>query len=209
MLFRLSLLILFILVSAAYSALSTNKQKQFVGERFTKVLHSGALLDPHDGPWHCVLDKQEKLLWEVKTDDESIHDGYWTYSWFDEVIGVENRGDCYFEKSRCDTDDLIRATNQQELCGQKNWRLPNKKELQSLLLKNTLTGFAKIDSSYFPQLKNGDYWAANNQRPLSKKFRKYRFGASSLNFFSGNTTALPYKNAAFVILVTDTRRDHH
>ena len=106
----LSLVAIFIAFNQAVSP------KPTVGN-LRKVQVNGTGMDDWQGPWACVYDAKTKLLWEVKTDSETIHDGYWSYSWFNGNEGGPNLGDCYFEKDRCDTLDLIRRTNQEKLCG--------------------------------------------------------------------------------------------
>lgn len=170
--------------------------------RFIKIDNKGEQLKAWQGPWSCTLDLKQKLLWEIKTDNESIHDGYWTYSWFDGVSGVSNNGDCYFKKDRCDTLDLIKQTNKQQLCGLSGWRLPTLYELKSLIVENDRPGENKIAIDYFPQIKNGDYWTNQNEMSF-KRLNKDVLGVSAVNFHQANHLTLPYHNAAFVILVND------
>jgi len=170
--------------------------------RFVKIDSKGEQLKAWQGPWPCILDLEQKLLWEIKTDDETIHDGYWTYSWFDGVSGVSNNGDCYFKKDRCDTLDLIKETNKEQLCGLTGWRLPTLYELQSLVVENDRPGENKISTDYFPQIKNGDYWTSQNKIPF-KRLNHHHLGVSAINFHEANHLILPYHNAAFVILVND------
>jgi len=170
--------------------------------RFVKIDSKGEQLNAWQGPWSCILDLEQNLLWEVKTDNENIHDGYWTYSWLDDDSGVSNNGDCYFKKDRCDTLDLIQGTNKEQLCGLTGWRLPTLYELQSLIVENDRPGENKISTDYFPQIKNGDYWTSQNKIQF-KRLNKHHLGVSAINFNEANHLILPYHNAAFVILVTD------
>jgi hypothetical protein len=170
------------------------------------MLNTGETISPWQGPWSCVVDSTLNVLWEVKTDNESIHDGYWTYSWFDKTQGKENFGDCYFEENRCDTNDLIRHTNQQGLCNQHNWRLPTPTELQSLVTKPQRPGKTYITTDFFPFIHQGDYWTSGSQQPLPQHFSQnssqVSTGALAVNFHAGQQVTLPYRNAAFVILVS-------
>ncbi|TQF71296.1 DUF1566 domain-containing protein [Pseudoalteromonas luteoviolacea] len=171
--------------------------------RFTKIAQSGELLLPWQGPWACVLDNQNEVLWEVKTDNESIHDGYWTYSWFDGQHGKSNFGDCYFEPNRCDTQDLIRRTNKQGLCGLSNWRLPSATELNSLVQAPNSPSQPFIANDYFIHIKRGDYWSSEHGIKLPSQYRSHGMGATAVNFHFGKRYILPYRNAAFVMLVAD------
>ncbi|MBQ4835538.1 MULTISPECIES: DUF1566 domain-containing protein [Pseudoalteromonas] len=199
--FILSALIITIFIGICLLPQAQPKLSQH--KRFTKVTHDGVLLSPWQGPWACVLDKQNHLLWEVKTDNESIHDGYWTYSWFDGVHGKRNFGDCYYEPDRCDTSDLIRRTNEQTLCAQSNWRLPTAAELNSLIQSPTSPAQPHIANDFFIHIKQGDYWTSEHNRPLPTQYRQKGVGATAINFHFGKRYTLPYRNAAFVMLVAD------
>jgi hypothetical protein len=137
--------------------------------RFVKIDANGQVMKPWHGPWACTFDQTTGLIWENKTDDESIHDGLWTYSWFDANLdqGEQNAGDCYFESSRCDTNDLIRRANNQGRCGIKNWRLPTDQELLSIVNPQPKTGMAMIYNDYFSYTKRGDYWTAESNIALN------------------------------------------
>ena len=176
-------------------------QEQPSPSRWIKTNAQGQTMSPWSGPWTCVYDTKTKLLWEAKTDNESIHDGYWTYSWNDGIRGVENKGDCYFEKERCDTLDLITRVNKEKTCGLDNWRLPSSKELLSLVSRDTKPGEPLIAKDFFPQTKRGDYWTMDSQQRLTGTFTYLKEGALAVDFVNGNLTKLPYRNASFVRLV--------
>jgi hypothetical protein len=211
---RLFISLLMLLFLALYCRFYTQVHPTPVHTRFIKMINTGETISSWQGPWSCVLDSRLNVLWEVKTDNESIHDGYWTYSWFDETHGKENFGDCYFEEKRCDTNDLIRHTNQQGLCNQYNWRLPTPDELQSLITSPQRPGQSHINNDYFPFIHQGDYWTSASQQPLPQHFSPHssphsspnssqvNSGALATNFHAGQQVTLPYRNAAFVILVS-------
>jgi hypothetical protein len=208
----ISLILIFLL--AGYCHFYTPVHSTQEHPRFTKMINTGEIISAWQGPWSCVADSRLNVLWEVKTDNESIHDGYWTYSWFDETHGKENFGDCYFEAQRCDTHDLIRHTNKQGLCNQRNWRLPTPDEFQSLIISPQRPGQTHINNDYFPFIHQGDYWTSASQQPLPKHFSQnssqnysqnssqINSGALAVNFHAGQQVTLPYRNAAFVILVS-------
>lgn len=172
--------------------------------RFAKLDAEGEVMSVWHGPWACVHDKKTGLVWENKTDDESIHDSLWTYSWFEQGQGVENSGDCYFEKDRCDTADLIRRANQQGTCGRKDWRLPTTEELLSLVNPSPKTGKAVIHNDFFAHTKRGDYWSADHSIPLKGVYAHLGSGALAVDFIEGQPRSIPYRNAAFVRLVSGT-----
>lgn len=171
-----------------------------------KTDRDGRAMDAWSGPWSCVCDTRTGLLWEVKTDDEGIHDGHWTYSWYERDFGVADNGDCYFEEERCDTRDLIRRTNREKLCDAGNWRLPDSEELQTLLYPQARTGAPLIDTAYFPKTRRGDYWTGEGEKPLRGVYRYLNNGAAAIDFIAGEQVTIPYRNAAFVRLVADSSK---
>ncbi|MFV8783454.1 DUF1566 domain-containing protein [Microbulbifer sp. SA54] len=168
-----------------------------------KISAEGTPVPIWSGPWSCVLDRRNGLLWEVKTDAEYLHDGDWTYSWFDGERGVENGGDCFFEPQRCDTWDLIRRVNEAGLCGRRDWRLPTPDELMSLVDTSVPPGYTQIDKHFFPHTRSGDYWSSTSGRRLSGVFEHLKEGAVAVNFGDGRQRTLPFRNAAFLRLVTE------
>jgi hypothetical protein len=199
---------LFILMSLVGSILllawfNPHKIEPAEFSRYIKIGSDGNIISSWGGPWNCVCDQQTGLLWETKTDDESIHDGYWSYSWFDEHTGVENSGDCYFESDRCDTNDLIRRMNQEKTCSETGWRLPTHDELSTLIFKDSKPGQPKIDKTVFPHTQRGGYWTSSSAQPLSGVFKYLKEGATSINFIEGTKVTLPYRNALFVRLIKE------
>jgi len=185
--------------------------------RWIKLDKQGQPLAPWAGPWACILDQNTGLIWENKLDDESIHDGYWTYSWYLEsdlggkrvnkgmALGVENMGDCYFEASRCDTQDLIRHANMAKTCGRDDWRLPSVAELSALIKLDGRPGSATIATDFFPKTHRGDYWTQQTAEQLDAPFQHLSPGAYAVNFGTGKVYGLPHRNAAFVRLVSGAK----
>ena len=199
---RFSLLIFLLAILVLIAALNPVTTEPPAESRWTKVDANGQPMSAWSGPWACVCDAKTGLLWEVKNDGEGIHDGYWSYSWFDGQIGEANQGDCYFEKERCDTLDLIRRANMEKTCGATDWRLPTTEELQSLVYKQAKPGEPVIDKGYFPHAKRGDYWTQDAHQPLEGVYKYLKEGSKAISFIDGKVVNLPYRNAAFVRLVT-------
>ncbi len=203
---RAAALVILLGMVALYAASFQPRVESPPASRFIKINREGLPIDNWSGPWQCVFDQKTGLLWEVKTDDESVHDGYWSYSWFDGNTGVANGGDCYFETSRCDTMDLLRRTQAANTCGATDWRLPRARELMSLINRQTKPGEPTIATDFFPQTKRGDYWSGEHGQPLTGVFRHLGKGALAVNFQEGKVVTLPYRNAAFLRMVaTDYR----
>jgi len=188
------------------SAWTSGDRPQPIESRWLKLDKQGQPMAPWAGPWACILDQQTGLIWENKLDDESIHDGYWTYSWYlasdQGGEGVENMGDCYFEASRCDTQDLIRRANHAKTCGRDDWRLPSVTELSALIKLDGRPGSATIATDFFPKTHRGDYWTQQTADQLNAPFQHLSPGAYAVNFGTGKVYGLPHRNAAFVRLVS-------
>ena len=114
-------------------------------------------------PWACVLDNVTGLIWEVKTNDNTLRDRDEGFTWHDPdnetFTGTE---------SNQDTDDFIAYINTSAevnsgsgLCGRTDWRLPTVQEIHGLAdYAATSTPF--IDTGYFPNTQNNlAYWAAD------------------------------------------------
>lgn len=121
-----------------------------------KVSSDGKVLPDSATSWACNYVEYKafdgsikKVLWEVKTDDESVRSMKWTYSWYDSnVTWLDNQnipvhgyklGQCLHNGELkpsldCSTERYIQDINNLKLCGQSNWKLPSESELSSLVL---------------------------------------------------------------------------
>ncbi len=104
------------------------------------------------------------LIWEVKTDDGSIHDKVTTYDWYDAQIV------------------FIAAVNSQNFGGYSDWRLPTARELTSVVNRRTYYP-PPIDAIYFPNTVSSYYWSSTTLPSLI-------IGAWSVHFDSGSVS--PY-----------------
>ena len=143
------------------------------GFSFTKLDSSGNALAASATEWSCVLDNVTGLIWEVKTDDGGLRDKDDSYNWYNTdpetnggAVGyADDDGDiCYGYDSSdastyCNTEAFTARVNAVGLCGAKDWRLPTRLELRSIVdLSRTRRS---IDSNYFPNTRSSSYWSAS------------------------------------------------
>jgi hypothetical protein len=137
------------------------------GSRFnlTKIDSTGASLPANAASWNCVKDNVTGLMWEVKTDDNSLHDKDWTYSWYEPGnsknggdVGSQNSGSCG-GTSICDTNSYVQAVNAAGWCGKNDWRLPNKEELSSIINYDRIS--PTIDTAYFINTPSTWFWTSS------------------------------------------------
>jgi hypothetical protein len=100
---------------AAASALPATGQDRTVDAGEDGNPAYGAALAYQDNGDGTITDLNTGLMWEKKSDDGSIHDWDTTYTWLN-ALGV-----------------FIPALNTAEFAGYDDWRLPNVKELQSIV----------------------------------------------------------------------------
>ena len=111
-----------------------------------------------------VKDNVTGLIWEVKTDDDSIHDKDDKYTW-------------------ADTASFIGAVNAANFGGFWDWRLPTIKELMSIVNSDAIA--PTIDTDYFPNTVNrgshlsSHYWSSNT-------YAFYPMNAWSVDFNYGD-----------------------
>ncbi|MGJ8679167.1 Lcl domain-containing protein [Paraglaciecola sp.] len=157
-------------------------------------------------PWACVRDDRTGLLWEVKTNDSSIHDAKNFYRWggltAQDRDNVDREGDYYD-----DWNNLIISTNQANFCGYSDWRVPNNSQFMSLV--NFGDGFgpasSKIDQDYFPNATNDFYWTASPYRGAHSEFYAWAFQLA----FGNNKNIQRYQPSALrLVRVMDPYTDN-
>ena len=161
------------------------------GFSFTKLDSNGNDLAAEATDWFCVRDNVTNLIWEVKTDDNSEYDRDKEYRWGGyTAIGrssPDREGDYYD-----DWNALINAANSDQLCGFDDWRVPNRKELRSIV--NYGNNHPSIDHYYFPNTVSSRYWSAS---PLASEINY----AQLISFSHGNDSDIGRLNEAHVRLV--------
>ncbi|MCI5159008.1 MAG: DUF1566 domain-containing protein [Candidatus Electrothrix sp. AUS1_2] len=155
-----------------------NDSDGYAGFSFTKLNGNGAPLadqkaDYATKPWACVKDNVTGLIWEVKTDDNGLHDKDDKYTWYNTdptrnggFEGYDDHGGniCFGYDSGepttyCNTQDYVKRVNAAGWCGATDWRLPTRKELESLVVY-TPYNFT-IDTDYFPHALKSYVWSSS------------------------------------------------
>ena len=147
------------------------------GFSFTKLKADGTALTIQNGTWSdagseasgtkwsCVQDNVTGLIWEVKTNDSSLRDRDWTYSWYNSTgindggsAGTADGGDNCFTTTRCDTEKYVADVNAATFCGNSDWRLPSAHELLSIVVNDRAN--PAINAAFFPHTISAWYWSS-------------------------------------------------
>lgn len=121
----------------------------------------------------CVRDNVTNLIWEVKTQDNTIRDYRATFTWYDSNVatnggnaGLPQGGACAGSVN-CDTQRYAAAVNGSALCGfASGWRLPTRREMMSSVHNGKLNSGQWIDANFFAEPSNGQtvYWTSESYR---------------------------------------------
>ena len=110
-------------------------------------------------PWACVHDNVTGLVWEIKTTSPgSLHYNQKNYPWGGlTAIGINhpNRQGTYHD----DWNVLVEGSNEDNLCGYGNWRVPTVAEYSSIINKSQLS--PALDTNYFPNTAFSWYWTSS------------------------------------------------
>ena len=158
---------------------------------YTKLGQNGVELPDtatQAGGWIMTRDNVTGLIWEIKTDDGSIHDKDNTYTWYDSNPAT-NGGNAGTPGDGTDTEDFIYALNAQHFGGFADWRMPTIKELSSLV--NSGTYYPAIDTAWFPHTMSSDYWS-------STTLASYTGGAWHVHFYCGDVCGRNKSHSCYV-----------
>ncbi|MBW1916063.1 MAG: DUF1566 domain-containing protein [Deltaproteobacteria bacterium] len=125
---------------------------------YTKLDANGNELPSWATEWVMVRDNVTGLIWEVKSDDWSIHDKDNKYTWYDGNPDT-NRGNAGTFGNGTDTEHFIQALNDERFGGFSDWRLPSREELHSIIDYGTWK--PPIDRTYFPNTVVTEYWTGD------------------------------------------------
>jgi len=114
---------------------------------YTKLDASGNDLSDDATSWTTVRDNVTGLIWEVKTDDGSVHNKDNCYTWYDSNPAT-NGGNAGTPGTGTDTEDFINELNNSNYGGSSDWRMPTIEELRSIVDYGRFN--PAINASYFP-----------------------------------------------------------
>lgn len=118
--------------------------------------------DLSDESVECMVrDNVTGLIWEVKTDDGSVHDKDNQYTWCDSNPDT-NRGDAGTCSDGADAEDFIQTLNDSEFGGFSDWRLPTIMELATIVTREEFG--PAINSVYFPSTASSNYFSSTTMR---------------------------------------------
>lgn len=183
------------------------------GFDYTKLDALGDEVSPNATEWSCVRDNVTGLIWEVKSNDNGLHDSSDTFTWFSEDTATNGgfEGDqagtaAACSLTQCNTENFATTVNAAGLCGFFDWRLPSTNELLSLVHLGQ-TASATIDTDLFPNTASDTtqptwYWTGV---PNVDGNNGSAANSWAIDFSSGNDNFLNKSSAAFVRLVRGGR----
>ena len=148
---------------------------------YTKLDSNGNALPVSASSWAMVRDNVTGLVWEVKQDKDGVqnyddpHDANNSYRWYDPNPAT-NGGDPGTPYDGTDTDDFINALNDVHFGGYSDWRMPNRKDLRSIVDYERYN--PAINTVYFPNTLASGYWSSTTNAC-------YTGHAWHMNFSSG------------------------
>ena len=128
---------------------------------YTKMASNGVEL-PRDATlddgWSMTRDNVTGLVWEIKTNDGSIHDSNETFTWCD-TNPESNGGDAGACDNNANTEIFIETLNTTGLGGFSDWRLPTQDELRFIVDYGRENPAATV--AYFPNTQPDFYWSSS------------------------------------------------
>jgi hypothetical protein len=129
---------------------------------YTKLDANGAALPDSAESWAMVKDNVTGLIWENKTNDGSIHDGAKTFTWCD-TNSETNGGNpgCFMGigDGVTNTEAYIKVLNEIKFGGFSDWRIPNMKELISIVDRGNEL-YPAVNKVWFPNTESSSYWSS-------------------------------------------------
>ena len=147
---------------------------------YTKLDANGNELPDSATSWVMVRDNVTGLIWEVKTDDGSVHDKDNQYTWYDSNPET-NGGNAGTPGDGTDTADFIKALNDANFGGFSDWRLPTVKELARIVDRGAYT--PAINSEYFPNTVSSYYWSSTTNADCTNYAWRVHFNGGNVSYY--------------------------
>ncbi|WP_374674141.1 DUF1566 domain-containing protein [Ideonella sp.] len=147
-----------------------NARDGHAGFSFEKTGAHGEPLPRQAADWSCVRDRVTGLMWEVKTGDGGPRDAGRRF---------RNQGD----GQAGDASAYVAEANAAALCGATDWRLPTRRELESLMDFSVPEGGPLLDRAWFPHSPPALHWTSTPAE-VHGGSPTYRW---AVNFYSGGT----------------------
>jgi hypothetical protein len=132
---------------------------------YTKLDEKGNELHDDATSWVMVRDNVTGLIWEIKTANDGIkdytnpHDADNKYTWYD-TNPENNLGDTGTAGDGTDTEDFIKALNDEAFGGHTDWRMPDIYELASI---TDLSSYGPaIQEQLFPNIMSAFCWSSTS-----------------------------------------------
>jgi hypothetical protein len=152
---------------------------------YTKLDAQGNGLLDSSPSWATVRDNVTGLVWEVKTNDGSIHDRSNTYTWYNSDPQA-NGGDAGTPGDGTDTEDFIQALNDGYFGGFSDWRIPTLKELTTVV--NYQKYNPSVSAVYFPNTVASNYWSVTTYADNANYAYYVMFNYGSDSFYGKSSS---------------------
>ncbi|WP_157671962.1 DUF1566 domain-containing protein [Cellvibrio sp. PSBB006] len=131
--------------------------------------------EPTSTAARCLQDHQTSLVWELKADDDSLHDKDKIFRWGG--VGADKVGSIAFD----DWNALVKAANNDTLCGFTDWRVPTIDELKQLY---SLQQSSEI-KPYFSNTLASPYWSVSAYEKYPEHAQTVHFGNGVSYYYNG------------------------
>jgi len=158
------------------SATKLQSSQKSIVSHYTKLAAKGKKVTHNPRAAGCVLDNQNGLVWELKTDDDGVHDKDNTYRWGGR--GAEQIGTLFFD----DWNLLLDVTNKEKLCGFSDWRMPTIDELKTLVVAGSIPA---IDRIFFHLTLPKPYWSASAYKNYPVHGQTVHFETGASYYYNG------------------------
>jgi hypothetical protein len=173
---KITCLVFTVALTASVPTVFAADENNATKTHYKKLNATGKPANAKPGDALCVLDNQTGLVWELKTDDDGVHDKDKTYRWGGR--GAEQIGEKFFD----DWNALIDGSNSEKLCGFSDWRVPTIDELKTLVAAGANPA---IDTSFFPLTLAKPYWSVSAYKNYPEHGQTVHFETGASYYYNG------------------------